>query len=115
MTMHLQPRTLITLPSASRPLLIFTPSLKRSPQASVFEHRSEPARSTKLNFDVVTDFLGIQKRRNIVDLIIAGICIIYFSFFVVAIIVSVNIAWDRDDVSFISVEAAARPAEPRSS
>lgn len=36
---------------------MLTPSLKRSPLARVLEQRSEPARSTRLNLEVVTDCL----------------------------------------------------------
>lgn len=39
---------------------MLTPSLNRSPLANVLEQRSDPAKSTKLNFDVVTDFLHNQ-------------------------------------------------------
>lgn len=46
------PRAEITFPSALRPALIETASLARSPVAAVRFNRSEPARSTKRNFEV---------------------------------------------------------------
>ena len=39
------------LPSAERERLIFVASLSLSPDACVFDCRSDPARSTKCNFD----------------------------------------------------------------
>ena len=47
-------RALITFPRASRPLLMWTDSLKRSPMLPVRWARSEPAKSTKWNFADVT-------------------------------------------------------------
>ncbi len=46
-------RERITLPRVSRPLLMFDDSLRRRFVALVRLTRSDPARSTKLNFDVV--------------------------------------------------------------
>ena len=43
------PRALITLPSASKPLLMSIPSFNRTPEAPVRLARSDPARSTKWN------------------------------------------------------------------
>uniref|UniRef100_A0A8C5BPN5 Uncharacterized protein n=1 Tax=Gadus morhua TaxID=8049 RepID=A0A8C5BPN5_GADMO len=46
------PRAPMTLPRASRPLLIWMLSLSRSPVFPVRSTRSEPARSTKWNLEV---------------------------------------------------------------
>uniref|UniRef100_A0A674K6A8 Uncharacterized protein n=1 Tax=Terrapene triunguis TaxID=2587831 RepID=A0A674K6A8_9SAUR len=48
------PKALITLPRASRPLLIWILSFRRSPVFPVFTTRSEPARSTKWNLEART-------------------------------------------------------------
>uniref|UniRef100_A0A8C4RXY5 Uncharacterized protein n=1 Tax=Erpetoichthys calabaricus TaxID=27687 RepID=A0A8C4RXY5_ERPCA len=45
------PRALITFPNANNPLLICTDSLNRSPVLPVLVTLSEPARSTKWNFE----------------------------------------------------------------
>ena len=55
-------RALITLPSASRPLLIWMPSCSRSPLAPVRLARSEPARSTKCSFGLKT--LPVLAKRS---------------------------------------------------
>ena len=53
---------LITLPRALRLLLMFEPSLRRSPVARVLLLRSDPARSTRLIFDCRLDPFGSYVR-----------------------------------------------------
>mmetsp|Transcript_45362 Transcript_45362/g.146012 ORF Transcript_45362/g.146012 Transcript_45362/m.146012 type:complete len:206 (+) Transcript_45362:71-688(+) len=82
----------MTLPRASSPLLIWTPSAKRSPDAPVRLARSEPARSTKLKRGVST--LPPRRRSSML---------------------TVKIACERDDVAFIAVAPVARLLEPSDS
>uniref|UniRef100_A0A673C3I1 Uncharacterized protein n=1 Tax=Sphaeramia orbicularis TaxID=375764 RepID=A0A673C3I1_9TELE len=49
-------RALITLPSARRPVLMYTDSLRRVPVLPVFPARSDPARSTRQSLEERTDF-----------------------------------------------------------
>ena len=72
---------MLSLPSASKLLLIALPSLARAPVAPVFFWRSEPAKSTRYMQD---DAMALP-----------------------AIFVSINIlktTCDRDDLAFMSVD-----------
>uniref|UniRef100_A0A8C2WHR1 Uncharacterized protein n=1 Tax=Cyclopterus lumpus TaxID=8103 RepID=A0A8C2WHR1_CYCLU len=52
---HGSERARMTLPRASRPVLIWTDSLRRVPVFPVFPARSEPARSTRQSLEERTD------------------------------------------------------------
>mmetsp|Transcript_114602 Transcript_114602/g.222546 ORF Transcript_114602/g.222546 Transcript_114602/m.222546 type:complete len:238 (-) Transcript_114602:196-909(-) len=84
------PKAEITLPSASSPWLILTPSRKRSPTVPVFFARSEPARSAKRTLAVTTS----PELRIVCSSVI------------------VKIAWDRELLSFMLVEAVVLNTAP---
>jgi len=80
----------MTRPSVVSDLLICAPSFRRAPVASVDLARSEPARSTR----------RIRAVRSMVSS--------ESSEWVICLRRIVKTAWDRDDVSFILVEATVR-------
>mmetsp|Transcript_31656 Transcript_31656/g.102242 ORF Transcript_31656/g.102242 Transcript_31656/m.102242 type:complete len:219 (+) Transcript_31656:2214-2870(+) len=82
----------MTLPRASSPLLICTPSAKRSPDAPVRLARSDPARSTKLKRGVSSLPLRSRSSKH-----------------------TVKMACDREDDAFIAVEPVARLEDPSAS
>mmetsp|Transcript_36192 Transcript_36192/g.91411 ORF Transcript_36192/g.91411 Transcript_36192/m.91411 type:complete len:201 (-) Transcript_36192:112-714(-) len=91
---------LITLPSSSSPRLMATPSLKRAPSAPVSFCRSLPARSTRFMRDLRKCSSGgmpLAPGRARCSM------------------VSVTMACDRDDCSFILCAPTARTAAPASS
>lgn len=87
-------KALITFPKDKRPKLMLMPSLRVDPVAPVFFNLSEPARSTKWNFEQIEPLFSywsvIRSWRTVI----------------------VKIAWDLEELSFISVWAVERWMEP---
>mmetsp|Transcript_26758 Transcript_26758/g.64883 ORF Transcript_26758/g.64883 Transcript_26758/m.64883 type:complete len:208 (-) Transcript_26758:541-1164(-) len=95
------PRALMTFPRARSPLLMLIPSRMRSPTAPVLLSRSDPARSTKWNLEVI-----VSSRTSALSSTIST-C-------VVCLRMMLKIACDRDDVAFIAVAPVTRQAVPLS-
>ena len=100
-------RAAMTLPSASRPWLIWMPSLSVLPVAPVFLMRSEPAKSTKWNLAEMFSSL-VTGSSPCAASPSAG----YVTLTIFCSIVTVKMACERDDCSFISVELVMRCAMP---
>lgn len=64
---NLLPSAEITFPNTNSPWFILTPSLNLVPVAFVFLDRSDPAKSTKWNLDVVKVFLYKRNACLIMD------------------------------------------------
>mmetsp|Transcript_2568 Transcript_2568/g.4731 ORF Transcript_2568/g.4731 Transcript_2568/m.4731 type:complete len:209 (-) Transcript_2568:737-1363(-) len=94
------PSALMTFPRASSPLLILMPSIMRAPTAPVRFSRSDPARSTKWNFEVITS-------SRVSALSSISICLVWLR-------IMLKMACDRDDVAFMFVDPVTRQAVPRS-
>jgi len=101
-------RAEMTLPKASRPLLMLIPSLSVDPEAPVFLALSDPARSTKWNLAIVKP---LSSGSAFSTLSFLGIC--YSPFFFKSLIWCcsteiVKMACEREDVSFMRVEPVER-------
>ena len=93
----------MTLPKANKDWFINLASFNLSAVAPVFFTRSLPAKSTRYKSDVV--------------IILSVACFTFFTFVFVIILIersilSINIAWDRLECSFIFVLAVARYFSP---
>eukprot|EP00123_Amoebidium_parasiticum_P014693 comp22602_c0_seq1/m.34666 comp22602_c0_seq1/g.34666 ORF comp22602_c0_seq1/g.34666 comp22602_c0_seq1/m.34666 type:complete len:333 (+) comp22602_c0_seq1:1550-2548(+) len=101
------PRALMTLPRASSPELIAMPSLARSPVAPVFLSLSDPARSTKWNFEV----RKLSPEPPPVLLLPSSPSVFRWKGFLWSR-VRVKMACEREDVWFMFVLAVVRARDP---
>jgi len=100
------PRADITLPSTNKPLLISIPSLRRLPSAFVRFCLSEPAKSTKLNFDLFTSTsIGGSSDSPVLSWL--------WMIVVVCSTTTLIIAWLRELSLFIAVAPVTRRSIPR--
>ena len=94
-------RALITYPKQSRPLLMLIPSFNCWPMAPVFFILSEPAKSTKWNFDDISTVIYWAGSSPVFWLFWAPSSTSLTIFYS---IVTVKMAWDLELPSFIRVE-----------
>ena len=99
----------ITLPSADRDWLIFFDSSRRRPVAPVSRTRSEPARSTRFSLPTLNACPLYPLSPSA-----PGSCApVSSSMYSSCSEMMMKTACDRDDISFIFVDAVARVMAPR--
>ena len=102
-------RAAMTFPRASSPWLIWIPSCRVFPVAPVFLILSEPARSTKWNF---AEIFSSEVTGSASGPVASAPSVGYVTLTIFCSIVTVKIACERDEASFIFVALVIRCVMP---